>query len=104
MIRARILLTAQPNEAVSHAFSKFRDNTNDAWRDLLLTRGSDELSTHLDAWQADVLQLSQAAEAELLPTYSLPQQRAVTEILEHWRERLLRTEDVLQDYARSVQV
>lgn len=102
--RARILLTAQPNEAVSHAFSKFRDNTNDAWRDLLLTRGSDELSTHLDAWKADVLQRSQAAEAELLQTLPLPQQRAVTDILQHWRERLLKTEDVLQDYARSVQV
>jgi serine/threonine protein kinase/energy-coupling factor transporter ATP-binding protein EcfA2 len=102
--RARILLTAQPNEAVNHAFGEFRTLTDDRYRSLLYTRDSNELKTSFEAWAEEVICKSRQAMDTLLPTLSPKQYERITEILQTWHTRLPKTRDVLPDYVRSVQV
>jgi serine/threonine protein kinase len=59
--RAKVLLTAQPNEAVNHAFEKFRKLTNNSYRDLLFTKGADELSSNYLGWGRNVIVKSKEA-------------------------------------------
>lgn len=102
--RARILSTAQPNEAIAHVFEKFRKHTGNKYRDLLLTKGSDELSSNFGSWVQTVAERSQKA-ADTNPL-GIPENNMenVREVLTTWRERLPKTADVMYNYARSVQV
>ena len=102
--RARILLTAQPNEAVNHAFSEFRTLTNNRHRSLLYTRDSNELKALFEEWAEEVICKSQQAMDTLSPNFSLGQRERIMEILQTWHTRLPKTWDVLPDYVRSVQV
>ena len=109
--RARILVTAQPNEAVNEVFGRLREQTGNSYRDLLITKGAAHPSSNLEKWSGDVIKASKAA----LETYkaALKVGKAhitsdalgkVEAILDHWHERLPKTDDVLFDYARSVQI
>lgn len=102
--RARILLTAQPNQAVKHAFDEFGPLNNGRHRSVLFTRASSEPDALFNEWVEEVRTASMESEEAVIAGLSSAARAAAAEALELWRERLSTAADVREDYFRSVQV